>query len=186
MADHIIRANLVSVYISYIRPVMEYGAPVWHSGLSNSLGNKIEKVQRRAVRIILGASFTSYSTACAQLGVALYARRHELTRELNAEAGGAEQHRFVNGQEYSQCLTTGPCTCKEAYSCDRISSAGSKTQQTSGCTSLRLNKGCFSTVRSCTFLSYCSLTHPQQRKGATGRSLRHLTFGAPSPEDSST
>ncbi|KAI8482839.1 hypothetical protein Bbelb_393740 [Branchiostoma belcheri] len=72
--------DLVSVYISYIRPVMEYGAPVWHSGLSNSLGNKIEKVQRRAVRIIMGASFTSYSTACAQLGLpTLYARRHELT-----------------------------------------------------------------------------------------------------------
>ncbi|KAI8498114.1 hypothetical protein Bbelb_240590 [Branchiostoma belcheri] len=57
---HLPIEDLVSVYISYIRPVMEYGAPVWHSGLSNSLSNKIEKVQRRALRIILGASFTSY------------------------------------------------------------------------------------------------------------------------------
>ncbi|KAI8496262.1 hypothetical protein Bbelb_261030 [Branchiostoma belcheri] len=88
--------DLVSVYISYIRPVMEYGAPVWHSGLSNSLSNKIEKVQRRALRIILGASFTSYSTACAQLGLpTLYARRHELTAKFAKSLEQSDQYRHL-------------------------------------------------------------------------------------------
>ncbi|KAI8509624.1 hypothetical protein Bbelb_120520 [Branchiostoma belcheri] len=93
---HLPIEDLVSVYISYIRPVMEYGAPVWHSGLSNSLSNKIEKVQRRAVRIILGASFTSYSTACAQLGLpTLYARRHELTAKFAKSLEQSDQYRHL-------------------------------------------------------------------------------------------
>ncbi|KAI8507887.1 hypothetical protein Bbelb_141270 [Branchiostoma belcheri] len=93
---HLPIEDLVSVYISYIRPVMEYGAPVWHSGLSNSLSNKIEKVQRRALRIILGASFTSYSTACAQLGLpTLYARRHELTTKFAKSLEQSDQYRHL-------------------------------------------------------------------------------------------
>ncbi|KAI8485682.1 hypothetical protein Bbelb_365160 [Branchiostoma belcheri] len=58
--------DLVTVYVTYIRPVTEYAAPVWHSGLSTLLCNKLEKVQRRALRIILGKDFISYSKACEQ------------------------------------------------------------------------------------------------------------------------
>ncbi|KAI8493179.1 hypothetical protein Bbelb_291830 [Branchiostoma belcheri] len=67
------------LYVTYIRPVTEYAAPVWHSGLSTLLCNKLEKVQRRALRIILGKDFISYSKACEQLALpTLKGRREEL------------------------------------------------------------------------------------------------------------
>ena len=39
-------------YISAIRPTLEYGAQVWHGGLTKAQSSSIEKVQRRALRII--------------------------------------------------------------------------------------------------------------------------------------
>ena len=39
-------------YISAIRPILEHGAQVWHGGLTKAQSNSIEKVQRRALRII--------------------------------------------------------------------------------------------------------------------------------------
>ena len=44
-------ADLVRIYCSLIRSVLEYGAPVW-SDLPGYLSNIIELVQRRALRII--------------------------------------------------------------------------------------------------------------------------------------
>ncbi|KAI8498013.1 hypothetical protein Bbelb_239570 [Branchiostoma belcheri] len=72
--------NLLTVYTSYIRPILEYAAPVWHSGLPNKLSDRIEKVQRRALRVILGAEYTSYAAACSHLGLpTLSSRRTTLT-----------------------------------------------------------------------------------------------------------
>ena len=45
------QADLVRIYCSLIRSVLEYGAPVW-SALPGYLSNIIESVQRRALRII--------------------------------------------------------------------------------------------------------------------------------------
>ena len=39
-------------YASVIRPLLEYGAQVWHGGLTKSQYNNIEKIHKRALRII--------------------------------------------------------------------------------------------------------------------------------------
>ena len=39
-------------FICAIRPILEYGAQVWHGGLTKAQNSSIEKVQRRALRII--------------------------------------------------------------------------------------------------------------------------------------
>ena len=39
-------------YISASRPTLEYGAQVWHGGLTKAQSSSIEKVQRRTLRII--------------------------------------------------------------------------------------------------------------------------------------
>ncbi|KAI8484063.1 hypothetical protein Bbelb_381810 [Branchiostoma belcheri] len=49
------------------KPITEYAAPVWHPGLTTLLNNKIERIQRRAVRIIMGHDYTRYSEACLHL-----------------------------------------------------------------------------------------------------------------------
>jgi len=43
-------------YIAVIRPVMEYAAPVWHTGLTAELTESLESVQKRALRIIFGGN----------------------------------------------------------------------------------------------------------------------------------
>ena len=44
--------DLLNIYLSVIRPVVEYACPVWHTSLPQYLSDKIESIQRRVVRII--------------------------------------------------------------------------------------------------------------------------------------
>ena len=46
-------SNLRRVFCCFIRPVLEYACPVWHSSLPNSLSDQIEHIQKRALKIIL-------------------------------------------------------------------------------------------------------------------------------------
>ena len=58
--------DLVVVYTSFVRPVVEYAVPVWSGGLTKQQVKFIEQVQKRALRIILGASYSSYKNALLQ------------------------------------------------------------------------------------------------------------------------
>ena len=44
--------DLCSVYSYFIRPVLEYAYPVWHTSLSLSLRDDVKDIQQRAIRII--------------------------------------------------------------------------------------------------------------------------------------
>jgi hypothetical protein len=62
--------DLLEIYFAIIRSVLEYCCVVWHNTLPSYLANQIERVQKRALRIIL-PEYT-YSEAltflkCAQL-----------------------------------------------------------------------------------------------------------------------
>ena len=48
------RKSIEKLYISYVRPILEYGAPVW-DGCSEEERIKIEKVQIAGLRAISGA-----------------------------------------------------------------------------------------------------------------------------------
>ena len=61
--------DLLTVYKCFVRPVLEYAAPVWHGGLTNGQRKKIENIQRPATRIILGSSYYSYSLSCQVLNL---------------------------------------------------------------------------------------------------------------------
>ena len=43
---------LVTVYISVVRPVLEYACPVWHTNLPKYLSDSIELIQNRALKSI--------------------------------------------------------------------------------------------------------------------------------------
>ena len=58
--------DLIVVYTSFIRPVVEYAVPVWSGGLTKQQVKTIEQVQKRALRIILGAEYYSYRSASLQ------------------------------------------------------------------------------------------------------------------------
>ncbi len=44
--------DLLNVFLSVIRPVLEYACPVWHTNLTQYLSEHIETVQKRALRVI--------------------------------------------------------------------------------------------------------------------------------------
>ena len=51
---------LLNAWKVLLRPITEYAAPLWHSGLSKSDNNKLESLQKKAVGIILGTIYLDY------------------------------------------------------------------------------------------------------------------------------
>ena len=70
--------DLVLIYKMYIRPILEFGSPVWSSSLTVSQVNDIERVQKRAIRCITYRNI-SYGRELNNLGLpSLHDRREEL------------------------------------------------------------------------------------------------------------
>ena len=55
--------DLVTIFSGFVRPIAEYAAPVWHSGLTVDENTALERIQKRACRIILGKRYTTYDEA---------------------------------------------------------------------------------------------------------------------------
>ena len=53
--------DLKRIYLTYIRSILDQSAVVWHSSLTNKNRNDIERIQKVAVRIILGKNFKNYN-----------------------------------------------------------------------------------------------------------------------------
>ena len=51
---------LLNAWKVLLRPITEYAAPLWHSGLSKSDNNRLESLQKKAVGIILGTIYIDY------------------------------------------------------------------------------------------------------------------------------
>ena len=71
------RNIILDYFLKEIRPVLEYAAPVWSSGISVAQSNQIERVQKVALRIILGHDYSSYSEACSEFNVESLRLRRE-------------------------------------------------------------------------------------------------------------
>ena len=77
------RDELRVVYGGYVRPILEYAAAVWHSGISAKQTKDIESIQKRACRIILGNSYESYDEALESCQLhSLSERREEYCRRF--------------------------------------------------------------------------------------------------------
>lgn len=71
--------DLCAIYLLYVRPVIEYAVPVWHAGLTTLQSQQLERIQKRALRIILGNNYTSYADALSTCNLCtLKARRESL------------------------------------------------------------------------------------------------------------
>ncbi|XP_072017051.1 uncharacterized protein [Amphiura filiformis] len=55
--------DLITIYRCYVRPLLEYAVPVWNAGITESQVLMLERVQKRALRIILGPDYLSYDHA---------------------------------------------------------------------------------------------------------------------------
>ena len=61
--------DIVYIYCSVVRCVLEYACAVWHSGLSNKLSKDIEHAQKRCLKIIYQYPTLSYSEALKKSGL---------------------------------------------------------------------------------------------------------------------
>ena len=67
--------DLLQFYCSVIRSTLEYGDVLWHGGLTNAQSNQIERIQKRAFRIILPG--IDYSMALNRLKMQMLSERRE-------------------------------------------------------------------------------------------------------------
>ena len=55
--------DMLDVYIKQIRSVLEFGVPVWNSGLTREEISDIERVQKSFLHIVLGQKYLNYESA---------------------------------------------------------------------------------------------------------------------------
>ena len=68
--------DLIEVYVLYIRSLAEYCSVVFHSSLTIEQSNKHERIQKTALKIILGDMYMEYSAGLEMSGLdTLYVRR---------------------------------------------------------------------------------------------------------------
>ena len=69
--------DMLDVYCMQIRCLCEIGCAVWNGGLTKSDANRIEKVQKVALKIILGPEYRGYDEARERLGLELLSVRRQ-------------------------------------------------------------------------------------------------------------
>ena len=69
--------DLLTIYILYIRSVLEQSCQVWHSSLTFENLTDIERVQKNALRIILKEEYETYAHALAITGLDFLVDRRE-------------------------------------------------------------------------------------------------------------
>ena len=69
--------DLKNIYILYVRSLLEQSATVWHSSLTEENQNDLERVQKTALKVILGNKFKSYKNALSMLNIETLTERRE-------------------------------------------------------------------------------------------------------------
>ena len=73
------KQDLIHIYKTFIRSKLEYSSTVWHSSLSKTNENDIERVQKSAVKLILKEKYENYESALKLLNLdTLFKRREKL------------------------------------------------------------------------------------------------------------
>ena len=85
--------QMVKVYTTYIRPLLEYCAPVFHASLTAQQAQQLERVQKRALKIIAGYD-NSYREILLQLNLETLAdRRQMMCLRLGKQMLNSNAHR---------------------------------------------------------------------------------------------
>ena len=69
--------DLVLIYILFIRSLLEYCSEVWHSSITIEEKDDLERVQKCAMRIILGKNYVSHENSLKELKLEKLVDRRE-------------------------------------------------------------------------------------------------------------
>ena len=53
--------DLVNIYVLFIRSLLEQSAVVWHSSLTQENKEDLERIQKSALKVILGEKYVGYN-----------------------------------------------------------------------------------------------------------------------------
>ena len=68
--------DLIEIYVLYIRSIAEYCSTVFHSTLTTEQSNKLERIHKKGLKIILGDMYMDYESALEMTGLdTLFSRR---------------------------------------------------------------------------------------------------------------
>ena len=73
--------DLLTIYLQYVRPTLEYAAPAWFGGLTKTQRDCLEKMQRKAFRIIFTADYCRsqpYRDICQLHNIPVLSERLEI------------------------------------------------------------------------------------------------------------
>lgn len=88
--------HLLRIYCTFIRPLLEYAAPVWHFGLTLEQSNRIERIQKRALVIISRGPEIPYSELLVKFElVSLERRRLKLSMDFGKKCLDNNKHRDI-------------------------------------------------------------------------------------------
>ena len=71
------KQDLKSIYLTYVRSALEQSAVVWHSSLSSKNRKDLERVQKAAVKVIMGSNYTTYKEGLKTLKIQTFDDRRE-------------------------------------------------------------------------------------------------------------
>ena len=126
--------ELIIAWTTIIRPITEYAAPLWHSGLTETDCKKIEKLQKKALGIILGVTYIenkryykfnnqvlSYGSVIEKLGlISLSERREILTNSFALKTFKQGIHKEMFQEKVNVISTRNPSVVVERqYNSDR-------------------------------------------------------------------
>ena len=67
--------DLLDIYILFIRSVTEYCSVAFHSSLTQQQSDKMEKIQKTCLRVIMGDGYISYQAALDYFGIQTLSNR---------------------------------------------------------------------------------------------------------------
>ncbi|XP_071959515.1 uncharacterized protein [Antedon mediterranea] len=71
--------DLVFTFITYIRPLLEYASPLWHSSITNKQSDQLEFIQKRVVKLIIGyQNYVSYAKSLETLKLKTLQHRRQV------------------------------------------------------------------------------------------------------------
>ena len=86
-------SELIDAYIQKVRSLLEMAVPVWNPALTRGEATLIERVQKSALRVILGDQYLSYNQAMMTLGLDnLESRREKLCVSFASKAANHEKY----------------------------------------------------------------------------------------------
>ena len=88
--------DLILIYKLYILPILEFGAVVWSSGLTLAQIRSLERIQKRALRIIVYPHVLPHSDLLSSLNIlSLSERRNQLVIKFAHNLLTSKRHRHM-------------------------------------------------------------------------------------------